>query len=174
MEEGPVSQSPIRRIGLLATCAALFVAAEISSRPAAADSYLAHFAGTWIGQGALRPSAEAAREAVYCRIAAELSPDGTKLQQNGRCAVGEQSRPIAGILVYDRVRNVVTGNWQGREGPVDISGRRRDGRLVMQLKYKTKSGDASTTMTLEPISDGQYRMLLAGSEGSGEVEFRRQ
>jgi hypothetical protein len=150
------------------------VGADLAPRSAAADSYLAHFAGTWVGQGALRPSSGAAQETVYCRITAELSPDGTTLQQSGRCAVGEQSLPVAGVLVYDPPRGAVAGSWRGREGPVNIAGHRRDNRLVMQLKYKVEGRDASTTMTLEPVSDSRYRMLLAGSDGKGEVEFRRQ
>ena len=164
-------------------CCAVFVsccmialsAPPLAPRAAAADGFLARFAGTWIGQGAVRQTEDAAREAVYCRVTAELSPDGSKLQQSGRCAVGDQSRRVKGTLIYDEARRLVTGSWSGvREGPVQVSGQRRNDRLVMQLKYKLKGDDASSSMTLETISDGRYRMSVAGPEGRGEIEFLRQ
>lgn len=157
--------------GLLSFCMVAFSTPDA----VAADGFLAHFAGTWIGQGALRPSEDAAREAVYCRVTAELSPDGSRLQQSGRCAVGDQSRRVNGVLIYDEARRLVTGSWSGaREGPVEVVGQRRNDRLVMQLKYKRKDTDATSSMTLQTISDGRYRMVVAGPEGRGEIEFRRQ
>ena len=74
-------------------CAVVLLASPVQAQP---EPYLARFAGTWVGQGSLRLERENAREAVYCRITSQLSPDGTMLQQNGRCAAGERSRTLAG------------------------------------------------------------------------------
>lgn len=174
METRHLNRAVSRSIGLL-SCCVLASWTPLAPHAAAADKFLANFAGTWIGQGAVRPSEDAAREAVYCRVTADLSPDGNRLQQRGRCAVGDQSRRVNGVLIYDEARRLVTGSWSGgREGPVEVVGQRRDDRLVMQLQYKRKDKDATSSMTLETISEGRYRMLVAGPDGHGEVEFRRQ
>ena len=158
---------------LAAAGGVLFLLACGFSGPAAADNYLAAFAGNWIGQGAVRPSPDAAPEAVYCRIAAELSADGNMLQQNGRCAGGNESGRISGLLQYDPARRTVTGQWQGgRRGAATLTGQRRGNRLVVELRFESGPEDRFT-MTLEPLTSGRYRMSLSGG-AQGEILFERQ
>jgi len=154
---------------------ALLIAAALSMPHAAQaqpEPYLARFAGTWVGQGSLKLDRENAREAVYCRITSLLSPDGSTLQQTGRCAAGERSRTIAGVLVYDSARNAVSGSWSGGPERAEVSGRRQGDRLVLQLRGS--AGDARGAITLDPVSSGRYRMTISGGEGGGEIDFRRQ
>jgi hypothetical protein len=155
---------------------ALHVAAAcLFAMPAnAQDHYLARFAGTWIGQGSLKLERENAREAVYCRITSQLSPDGSTLQQNGRCAAGERSRTIAGTLLYDSARNTVSGSWSGGPEHADVSGRRQGDRLVLQLRGSAGDARGNATVTLDPASAGRYRMTVSGGDGAGEIDFRRQ
>lgn len=157
---------------------ALLVAVAIAAPHAAQaqpEPYLARFAGTWIGQGSLKLERENAREAVYCRITSQLSPDGTTLQQNGRCAAGERSRTIAGTLLYDAARNAVSGNWAGgATDRAEVSGRRQGDRLVLQLRGGAADARGNATVTLDPASSGRYRMTVSGGEGAGEIDFRRQ
>jgi hypothetical protein len=159
------------------TARAMLIAAVLTLPQAAQaqpEPYLARFAGTWIGQGSLKLERENAREAVYCRITSQLSPDGTTLQQNGRCAAGERSRTIAGTLVYDSARNSVSGNWSGGPERADVSGRRQGDRLVLQLRGSASDARGNATVTLDPSANGRYRMTVSGGEGAGEIDFRRQ
>jgi hypothetical protein len=154
------------------SCAA--IACLFGGTAFAQDHYLSRFAGTWIGQGSLKLERENAREAVYCRITSQLSPDGATLQQNGRCAAGERSRTIAGTLVYDSARNSVSGNWSGGPERADVSGRRQGDRLVLQLRGSAGDARGNATVTLDPSANGRYRMTVSGGEGAGEIDFRRQ
>jgi hypothetical protein len=153
---------------------ALLLLATSVSAQAQSDPYLARFAGTWVGQGSLKLERENAREGVYCRITSQLSPDGSTLIQNGRCAAGERSRTIAGTLLYDSVRNTVTGSWSGGPERAEVSGRRQGDRLVLQLRGSAGDTRGNATVTLDPSSSGRYRMTVSGGEGAGEIDFRRQ
>lgn len=153
------------------TCTIVLLAPPVLAQP---EPYLARFAGTWVGQGSLRLERENAREAVYCRITSQLSPDGTTLQQNGRCAAGERSRTIAGTLLYDSARNTVSGSWSGGPERADVSGRRHGDRLVLQLRGSAGDARGNATITLDPASSGRYRMTVSGGDGAGNIDFRRQ
>lgn len=160
----------VTAIRALVVAAALAVPHAAQAQP---EPYLARFAGTWIGQGSLKLERENAREAVYCRITSQLSPDGSTLQQSGRCAAGERSRTMTGVLVYDSARNAVSGNWAGgATDRAEVSGRRQGDRLVLQLRANT--GYARGAITLDPVSTGRYRMTISGEAGGGEIDFRRQ
>lgn len=152
------------------------LAAVFSGAAPAQESYLARFAGTWIGQGSLRLDGDgqgkSAREAVYCRITSQLSPDGTTLQQRGRCAAGERSRSLVGTLVYDAARNTVSGSWSGGPERAEVSGRRQGDRLVLQLRGSAGDARGNATITLDPASSGRYRMTVSGGDGAGEIDFR--
>ena len=161
----------VSAVRLLALAGVLTVAQPVNAQP---EPYLARFAGTWIGQGSLTLERENAREAVYCRITSQLSPDGTTLQQNGRCAAGERSRAIGGTLVYDAARNMVSGSWSGGPERAEVSGRRQDDRLVLQLRGSAGDARGNAAITLDPVSSGRYRMTVSGGEGAGEIDFRRQ
>lgn len=161
---------PVTVIRALA-CAVVLLASPVQAQP---EPYLARFAGTWVGQGSLRLERENAREAVYCRITSQLSPDGTMLQQNGRCAAGERSRTLAGTLLYDSARNTVSGSWSGGPERADVSGRRQGDRLVLQLRGSAGDARGNATITLDPASSGRYRMTVSGGDGAGEIDFRRQ
>lgn len=166
MEKRPVSATR-----LLALACALTAAHPVHAQ---SEPYLARFAGIWVGQGSLRLERENAREAVYCRITSRLSPDGTTLQQNGRCAAGERSRTIAGTLLYDSAHNTVSGNWSGGPERAEVSGRRQGDRLVFQLRGNAGDARGSAIVTLDPASSGRYRMTISGEAGGGEIDFRRQ
>lgn len=162
------SVSALRSLALACT---LLVSQSVGAQR---EPYLARFAGTWIGQGSLRLERENAREAVYCRITSQLSPDGSTLIQNGRCAAGERSRTIAGTLLYDSARNTVTGNWSGGPERAEVFGRRQGDRLVLQLRGNAGDARDNATVTLDPASSGRYRMTVSGGDGAGEIDFRRQ
>jgi hypothetical protein len=151
-----------------------FVACLLATALVAQDSYLASFAGTWVGQGSLKLEGGQGREAVYCRITSQLSPDGSTLQQNGRCAAGERSRTLAGTLIYDSMRNIVSGSWRSGPERAEVSGRRQGDRLVLQLRGRADDARGNATVTLDPASSGRYRMTVSGGDGAGEIDFRRQ
>jgi hypothetical protein len=141
----------------------------------AADEYLARFAGDWVGQGTVR-RADAAPEAVYCRLSAQLTGDGNTLLQSGRCAAGDEATPVSALLVYDPARRTVSGTFQGgRRGPAEISGERRDSRLLIRLRYTTAADQgAEAQIAFEPLAANRYRMSVTGSDGRGEIDFRRR
>ncbi len=165
-----MEKRPVSALRLVALAGVLTIAQPVIAQP---EPYLARFAGTWIGQGSLTLERENAREAGYCRITSQLSPDGTTMQQNGRCPAGERSRTIAGTLVYDAARNRVTGNWSGGPERAEVSGRRQGDRLLLQLRGNAGDARSNATITLDPASSGRYRMMVSGDEGSGEIDFRR-
>jgi hypothetical protein len=159
-----------RTVTVLILLLAAVLASPAQAQP---EPYLARFAGTWIGQGSLKLERENAREAVYCRITSQLSPDSSTLQQNGRCAAGERSRTMTGVLVYDSARNTVSGDWAGGATErAEVWGRRQGDRLILQLRANT--GDARGAITLDPVAAGRYRMTISGEAGGGEIDFRRQ
>lgn len=101
-------------------------------QPAAADTLLEGLDGRWTGSGWAQPAADAAKEAVRCKLVVTLSASRDRADLRGKCATPGNRYDLRGFF-----KRQSDGSYQGQwsnprgEGAVDLTGRRDGDRLVM-------------------------------------------
>lgn len=162
--------------------AALFLLA--GTLPAAADAFLEGLAGEWIGRGNGVRHPGAPLEKVYCRITNVSADNGAVLEQEGRCAFGNETGTLSG-----RIRALGGGRYEGTmaspvmRGTASISGAGDGKRLSLDADYlDTLTGRrARSDITLSLVANGEYHMLTKATDAltgepmqSSEILFRRK
>ena len=159
--------------------AALAAVVAVPGAVIAESSMLSELAGNWVGKGKALKRPDAKPEPIKCKITAILEADGTRLNQDGRCATTDQTSTIEGVIRFDPASGQYTGTWKtradGRQS--DLNGNRSGDTLV--LTAAERGGNGTGTIELTPQSGGYVmRMSAQSSPGqpmeSAEIQFSRR
>lgn len=150
------------RAAALALAAILALSTGDTVRADAATDFLKTLSGSWKGRGTARQGADAADEAILCRITSTLS--GAKLTNSGSCAAAQTRIKVAGALRYSAATGTFIGNLlaTGTDGSSSSS----SGRLAGDsLRLKTTNSDT----TGKVVTRGVVVIRLSGS-GRYQIE----
>jgi len=149
-----------------------------------ADTLLEQLAGEWIGRGTGVQRPGAPSERVYCRITNESKEGGAVLEQEGRCAFGNDTGGLSG-----HIRALGGGRYDGTmtspvmRGEATITGTGGGRQLDLEAAYvDSKTGrPIKSVVSLRLVADGQYRMATKATDAatgepvqSSDLLFRRQ
>ena len=154
---------PVFRMMSLAAggLAAAFLALAPTAAPAANDPILTQLAGSWVGRGTLRQSANGKPEQVYCKITNKLASGGAALEQKGRCAIATNSGAIKGTITAGS-----GGSYNGTldtfstKGPAKIAGKAASNTINFNAEFVDRRTNKPTKATIQlVVADGKYRLV---------------
>lgn len=142
---------------MLALTAILALSPAETVRADAATDFLKTLSGSWKGRGTARQGADAADEAILCRITSTLR--GVKLSNSGNCAAAQTKIKVAGALRYSAATGKFIGNLlaTGTDGSSSSSTGRLSGK---SLRLKTTSSDTTGRV----VTRGVVTIRLSGAK----------
>lgn len=164
---------------LAAAALATGALAATSAPTTAADGLLQAFVGKWEGRGQIFMEPGADPRSAFCRVTGQVSQNGEVLEQQGRCAAGEDTRSIT-ARVEHQGGGFYVGDWDAGFGTSRVSGT-ADGNRI-ELVVSSGGGipqGASPTITLTVGRDA-YIMEMTGVDPNvgrfnvGKIAFTKE
>ncbi|MFT4120644.1 hypothetical protein [Bradyrhizobium sp.] len=147
------SNSLASRIGVGAACLAL-----VGITPVCAAAALDDLAGTWSGNGLMKPS-DGPREKVRCKVAYDVTKPGRSLTLALRCASDAYKMVLSANIEQDGTE--LSGNWfesEYRQGG-KVYGTNKDGLIEARIEGNT----VAALVTIQ--TKGNHQSFLMDAPG---------